>query len=191
MALCKIDGGILAPADCQDLIVTPGVGDRLILINKEDILSATFDGTNPMLITAMTLKAGGNQGYEFQGQLNSNEPSTEMIKQGFNRVWNHQVIFKGFSTTPDTKLLMANLAKSKVVAVVENNDKTFEVYGFDTGLLVETMTREPGNTETGGAWDITLASDENIKEPKPPLSWLDTDYATTLTAVDGLLTPTA
>lgn len=188
MALCKIDAGILAPVDCQDLVVHPGVADRLILFNKEDFLSVTEDVGNPLLITALTL-ASTTQGYEFQGQLNSNEPSAEMIKQGFNRVYDHTVIFKGFSTTPDTKKLMSDLVKSKVVAVVENNDQTFEVYGIGTGLLVETLVRNPADTETGGAYDVTLKTDENIKEPRLPLSWFLTDYATTKALVDALLVP--
>ena len=86
------------------------------------------------------------------------------------------------------------MALGKVVAVVENLDKTdeatFEVYGVDVGLEVMTLTRIAADLETGGSFSLNLMTpDDAGKEPKLPATWFITDYATTKAAVEALLTP--
>ncbi len=185
MGICKINAGISLPANCLDNALVAGVRDEIILVNIDDISGFVFDAGNPLLITAVT-RVSTTLGYGFEGQLNSNEPSYELVKQGFNRVYDHILTFKGFDVSAASKLNFSQMVKAKVVAFIENNDKTFEVYGADTGLLVDTLVRNPNDSDTGGAFDVTLRSDENIKEPKMPLTWLDTDYATTKALFDGL-----
>ena len=71
-----------------------------------------------------------------------------------------------------------------------NSDSIFEVYGLQRGLEAQTITRSPVDTESGAAFVVEMATpDEGGNEPVPVESWFITDYATTLLAVESLLTP--
>ena len=60
-------GGISAGADYDcDSPVVPGVNQRLILGNLDDVESVTYNGTNPSIIEAITMKSN-KAGFPFQG----------------------------------------------------------------------------------------------------------------------------
>ena len=76
----------------------------------------------------------------------------------------------------------------RYLAIYENakqDDNAFEVMGIDVGLEVSVTMRAP--QENGGAFQITLVSPENEFETKLPSTFLSTDYAGTLAAVNTLL----
>ena len=118
------------------------------------------------------------------------------MAQTFTVGYDHIVNFQVFDISSDQKVNLEKLALSKVVAVIENMnvvgnaDSVFEVYGFDAGLEVVLLTRLARDLETGGSFTVNLkTSDNEGKEAKLPLSFWDTDYATTKAKVDALLTP--
>ena len=191
-------GGITIDAlyDCDNPIV-PGVDQRLILGNLGDIDTITFDLTIPTLITDITLLSGGKEALFFEGIRQSLNPQYSLIPATVSVGYDHQVDFLVFDLNQVQKENLEAMALTKLFAVVQNRnnagngDALFEVYGIGTGLELQTNVRIPSDTETGGAFSLSLkTSDNEGKEPKMPQNWFDTDFATTLAKVDALLTPT-
>jgi hypothetical protein len=54
-------------------------------------------------------------------------------------------------------------------------------------LKAEVLERNPNDTENLGAFKIELKTQEYAREGKPPVTFFDTDLATTETAIAGLL----
>lgn len=189
-------GGISTGADydCANPI-TPGTpSSRLILGNLNDIALVVY-GTPTSLIEDITMKTT-KQCYEFQGVRQSLAPSYELIPGTLSVGYNHIVNFLAFDLNQLAKDNYEKLALGKTFAVIENKnapgngDSVFEVYGLNVGLEASAIVRTINDAESGGAFNITLNTPEaEGKEPKMPQSWFDTDYATTLALVEGLLTP--
>lgn len=178
--------------DCDNPIV-PGVNQRLILGNLDDIESIVYDLVNPTIIKDIVLKAG-KLAYVFQGVRQSLNPSYELVPGTVSVGYNHLVNFLAFQISQIVKDNLERLALGKVWAVIENkNDigngnNIFEVYGLKVGLEATVITRVPADQETNGAFTINLSTPENEgKEPKMPQTWFDTDYPTTLAKVNALL----
>ena len=191
MAIC---GGITLGAayDCDNPL-QPGVNPRIILINKADIESVTWDTTNTNAITDLTLKTG-KTGFEFQGYRQSVDAQVEFVPQTLTIGYDHIVNFQVFDISSQQKLNLEKMALGKMVAIVENanvagnQDSVFEVYGLGAGLEVVTLTRIAKDLETAGSFSVGLkTSDNEGKEAKMPVSWWDTDYNTTLAKVEALL----
>lgn len=188
-------GGITIGAafDCDDPI-TPGVDQRLILVNKEDISAVTYDVTLTSLITGITLTAL-KTGFAFQGVRQALNPQYTFVPQTVSVGYDHQVDFMVFDISQAQKDNLEKMAMTKMVAIIENRNTTgnsnsvFEVYGLEVGLDMQTNVRIPADNETAGAFSISLMTSPNGgKEPKMPQSWWLTNYATTKALVDALLT---
>lgn len=185
MGSCK---GIVKGAiyDCDNPPIG-GVDERLILFNLEDLLSVTYaGGSNPNVISGITLKSGA-QAFVFEGTRNSNQPSHSFVPGTFVGGYDHLVNFHVFEKGQDQKDNLEKMAYHKVVAIIENNDQTFEVFGLKQGLEVQEQTRELFNTDTAGAFVVSLkTSDNSAREPKMPQDLFLTDYTTTRDLVDDL-----
>jgi len=193
MATC---GGLAAGAvyDCDSPII-PGVRPRLVLMNLDQV-TATKDISNKRLITDMTIVGSGNAAYAFEGIRQSVTPESNFIPQNFTVGYDHQLSFFVFDISSTQKLNLEKMALGKMVAIVENRnavgnaDSIFEVFGYGVGMEVTELQRINNDLESGGAYRIILkTSDNEGKESTLPLSFFDTDYATTLAKVDLLLTP--
>jgi len=189
-------GGISAGADydCESPIV-PGVNQRLLLGNLDDIKAVTYNVANPSLIEGITMKTGKAM-FAFQGIRQSLTPSYEFVAGTVSVGYNHMVNFLAFDINQAAKDNYEKMGLTKLFAIVENKNSVgngnsiFEVYGGNVGLEAATITRNPSDTESGGAFTIGLATPEaEGKEPKMPQSFFKTDYATTLALVDALLVP--
>jgi len=197
MSICgKIIQG--ATFNC-DAPIVPGVDERLILVNKNDMDDAviTYDITDAYIITDIVL-ATGIQGWAFEGNRQSLNPQYDFIPQTVSVGYDHTVNFLAFDVSPAQKDNLEKMGLGKMVAIIENNqgrkggngDNFFEVYGLDTGLEVITMSRIPMDVETGAAFSIQLKTSDNAgKEPLMPPTWHDVDYLTTKAKVDALLIP--
>jgi hypothetical protein len=176
--------------NCEDPLVA-GVVATFYLANKEDIASITYDATNPMLATDITMKAS-KFFYRFEGQLQSTEPLFAMVKGKYVNQYEHTVGFLIFNLAPSIKKEILNMKDGNFVAIIENNyvsstgDTKYEIYGAGAGLKAEVMERNPNDTENLGAFKISLKTQEYARESKPPVSLFDTDLATTETLVLGL-----
>jgi hypothetical protein len=157
-------------------------------MNFKDIASFTVQGANPSIIEGFTLKSG-TQAFSFQGVRNSLVPEQHYAPGRFSpSSYEHMVNFLVWEFTQAQKDNLEAMAIEKQVAIVQNADKTFEVYGIRNGLEVITNDRLPGDQDTGGGFSIVLKTSENeAKEPKLPRTFFLTDFATTLDLVDDLL----
>ena len=194
--LASACGGISAGADydCEAPIV-PGVNQRLLLGNLDDIQAVTYNVANPSIIEGITMKTGKAM-FAFQGIRQSLTPSYEFVAGTVSVGYNHMVNFLAFDITQEAKDNYEKMGLTKMFAIVENKNapgngnSVFEVYGGGVGLEAATITRTPNDTETGGAFSIGLLTPEaEGKEPKMPQSFFKTDYATTLGLVNALLVP--
>ena len=197
MSLCgEISANILI--DCDNPLVG-GANDRLILINKAawDAATITRNGTNNQLIENIVL-ASGDIAYQFEGKNNSVEPRAALVKQRYAEVYDHEVIFKIFGNNAAIKEQVEKLAKGRAIAIIENNYKgdagagAFEVYGEETGLELVEMERVTADTDTQGAYNLTLRTSEYAKEAHLPATLFGgsspASYAETKAIVDALLT---
>lgn len=170
-----------------------GSEDKIVLFNwdewKEFTISRNVD--NPQVIEDIVMGSGVT-GYLMEGKNNSVLPKTTYIKQRFSEVFDHELNYKIFTIDGETKSELEKKVKGRFVAVVENKfkgtdgDSAFEIYGADAGLVVTALTRDPNSSDTQGAFDIILKTDEFSKEPHLPSSLFDTDYNTSKAVFDSL-----
>jgi hypothetical protein len=179
--------------NCENPI-TGGANDRIWLVNKADIASTTPDA-NPYLITAITLNSGAYL-YEYEGQNNSVDLRAALVRQRYTTVYDHEVIFKVFDNTPAVKQQLGYLGQGVVVAIVEKNFKAsdglgaFEIYGLDAGLILNANESNASDADTQGAWNLTISTSEQAKEPGPPKTLLiGGSYIATKAALEALQAP--
>jgi len=192
MAICSgIDSG--ATYSCDNPI-QPGVNARIWLANYDDIASYTF-GTNNNVVTAITMNAT-TYFYPYQGFKQSVEPSTELVAGPVSVQYNHSLTFHVFDISSTMKVNLQKMALNKIVAIIENvnaagnSDSVFEIFGGGVGLEMISLTRLSRDAETMGSFAIQLqTSDNEGKESKLPYSLWNTDYATTLAAIEALEVP--
>ena len=169
--------------DCTKPL-SAGVKDMLYLFNFSDLETITESETNPSLIEGFTLKTGAFI-YQFEGRNNSIEPRSALVKGRYSVTFDHELIFKMFNVDTYMKEQLQFMCNTKVVAIVENNYKgqagqlPFEIYGLRSGLEMTSLERVVNDNETQGAYNCTLATSEQIKEPYLPATLFTTNYATT------------
>ena len=173
--------------DCSNTI-QGGVGDesRLTLILKKDISAYTTDTLGR--VTAITLLAG-KTAYSIDGIKQSLKPRYEMVQSPSGQsVYRHQADFFYFDYSQTHKNNIQAMGNGRYVAIFSNakaDSNAFEVLGLDVGLEMTAAFRAP--QENGGAFSITLSSPEGEFETKLPATFLSTDYATSLAAINTLL----
>lgn len=181
--------------DCA-LPIVGGTKARLILINAEDLNEAsyTYDMTNEEIIKTITMSSSpAVRAYEFEGIKNSNEASISLVPTPYSAYVNHQILFRIFKNVPEAKSQINQMIKGRFIAIVENNytgvdgNGSFELYGKIQGLEISELTRSSADSDTQGAYVITLSSPADQKEPSLPASIFDTSYAVTKAMVDSLL----
>lgn len=173
--------------NCTNLLKS-GTKPRLLLANWDDVVSITESASSPNLITAITM-ATAKVFYVFEGNKQDVKPTQEIIDSGSGQnVFSHKVSFVVYDITQGQKNNLERMARGRFVAILENKGKTteaFEVYGLSSGLeLVPGLARDP--LANGGGYIINLSTADGEFEPKLPQTFLSTDYATTLAAVDEL-----
>lgn len=177
--------------DC-DYPLIGGVNDRLILINFDDIAGTVRNGTNPQIIEEILLNSG-TRAYFYKGKNNSHEPRQALVKLRYAEVYEHEVSFKVFDTSPTVKKELQAMAKTKVVAIVQNNyvnadgSSTFEVFGLGSGLEQVELERLNADTETQSAWSVILRTSEFAREANLPNTFFKTSYAASKALIDALL----
>lgn len=176
--------------DCANPL-NAGVNSTFYIANKADIDTITYDPTNPMLATDITMKAT-KVFYKFEGQLQSTEPKVNGVKGKYVNQFEHTVSFLVFNLSPETKKQLLNLKDGTYVVLIENNytgtdgNAKYELYGAGSGLRFENFERNALDAETLGAFKIELKTQEYARESKPAVTFYDTDLATTDAAVLAL-----
>lgn len=176
---------------CDDPLVA-GVDATFYIANKDEIASITYDPSNPMLATDINMVATKTF-FTIEGQLQSTEPLSAMVKGKYVNQWEHTVSFLIFKIDPDTKNQILKMKDGNFVAIVKNNytgatgDSKYEIYGAGAGLKADVIERNPNDAENLGAFKVTLKTQEYAREGKSPVTFFDTDLATTEAAITALL----
>lgn len=177
---------------CTDKL-TGGVKDVLYLFNYDDIISVSYDVTNPLTVTGIVL-ASGARGYRWEGKNNSIAPELTSKRKRYAVNFEHKMGFILFSNTEDDKDDVEGLADGRYVAIIENklrrnsSNSAFEIYGLDSGMEVPDggITRAQNESETNGAYNLMLQSSEDSLEPHLPATYKNTDYDTTKSDLEAL-----
>ena len=171
--------------DCQNPL-QGGAKARLILINLDDYGAATTNSND--VITALTLQAN-KAAYVFEGFKNSLVKSEEMVNPDSKQsVFKHKIDFAVYDISQAQKNNLQRMALGRFIAITENTQKganTFEVYGLNSGLIMSPGVLRASNANNG-TFRISLMSPEGEEEVKLPQTFFNTDYATTLAAINGL-----
>ncbi len=179
--------------DCDNQVVA-GTIPRVWLIDKTTVDSVTV-GANASIASAIVFAVGG-EALVYEGFRNSVNPESAFIPTTLTAGYDHQLAIQVYKIDSLTKLELEKLSLNKIMALVENvntpgnGDSVFELFGADAGMEMLTLTRLNRDQESGGTYSVVLkTSDESGKEPKLPLSFFDTDYATTLAKIITYETP--
>jgi len=166
MALCDyLINSNIAGYDCSNPMVK-GAKAAGKLMNRGDINLAgvTYDENNPFLVTALPLVSGKTSYSITQG---GKTPFTgtqqEMVEGTYqNTVTNtvQFVILKQDSVTAEQVFALMN---GEFVAVLQNNNGTYQVYGLEGGLRASAMVRELYNDDTLAGWLVTMTEEGAIK----------------------------
>ena len=188
--------GIISGAvyDCENPIA-PGVNQRLILGNLDDIDVITYNVTNTYIIESILMKTS-KPTFAFEGVRRSLNPQYSLVPQTVSIGYTHLLDFSVFDVSAAQKENLEAMAIKPQFAIVQNindagnADNFFEVYGITRGLDLLANTRIPADGDTAGAFVLQLSTpEEGGKENKMPATWFITDFATTLAAVDATLVP--
>lgn len=188
--------------NCENLV--QGIKDRAYFINYDcvDKDLSTHDPDNSLLLTSLVLKSTSPTCYAYcvEGYNFSNEHTVAMVKKTYQKVWDHNFIFRIFDNTPETKLWVQNAVDSRFIIIIENNYSkpdavlgdgrtVFEVLGWDQGLELNAAERNPNDEELLGGWLLTAGCSDKVKESLPPKTLFVTDLATTRLAIESMLAP--
>lgn len=157
--------------------------------NRNDI-TITYDNTYPNMITNLA-KAGADTAFTVEGVKKLLNAGHDIVTAE-NRPdkWTQHFYFEQFERLAADILNVTQL--QDVVVVVEAKDKgtggdgTFFCYGAKHGLYLVGDTMR--HNENNGARVIELATQAGEEEPYPVYIVKKTDYATTLSLLNGLLT---
>lgn len=190
-ASCAGDIAANIAMDCANPIVG-GYTGRGILINAKDIKTLTYSGTNPRIVTAITLETGAKvcvvDNIAFEQPLNgSNSASTG--EDGFVKYDKTVVINIPLRGAGVAKNIVEPLHTSALgfVLIAEKKDKSgdgsYELIGLEQGLKANADGVVRNEYENGGSVIATMSCRENHFEN----TFYDTDYATTKAAFEALM----
>ena len=178
--------------DCATPL-TGGYTGRGVLIDLADVTAITRDGSNPRIITAITMKAGsyccvidnsfGPQ--PLTGSQTQSNTDDGMMK--FLKTLTAMVPRRGADASKD---IVEPTFQSPLgyLGVLEKRDRSgdgsFEVLGSEQGLKATADGIVRNEYENGGATMVTMTCNETNFENV----LFDTDYATSLTAFEALIT---
>lgn len=188
--ICGNIASALAP-DCSNPLVGALEVD-FYLANKGDISSYTFNGSNALIIEAITM-AASKKFYKYTGIKNSNNAKADLLKGKYLTNYEHTVEFLMFNVLAATKKELEALAQGLVVAIVEYKYKgasgggAFEILGREQGLEVSVLSRDAGNNDTQGGYSIVLKTPDVGKEGHLPAPLFITSYAATAAVVAALI----
>ena len=170
-----------------------GVSGAVYLINYEDWLNATLTEAADGTISAITLVGTGTRAFKYdlpRGASVITNPLT--VNNGGKSGFTHSVQLFIPTKSQAIKKEIAGLANyGRVVAIVViDSTVVANVFGKDVGLSLTAYEEAANDPSKGGGLDVTLSTPaDTTLENLPPCTFLSTDRAATLTALEALLTP--
>lgn len=188
-------------ADCDNPVFA-GMESKAWIFNKSEIVSFTYDQTNPNIITDITMKeitpASGSDpavmavGYTITqlGKTPFTGTNTALVEGNAANKFTETFNFVVPDNSPAASMLLDNIANGKFVVVAQNqytgsdSKGAYQVYGAKKGLVATAMERDAYGEDADGGWAVTLTSENT---PNSALFFYKTDAATTLSTLEGLV----
>ena len=166
MALCDfIISADIQGYDCENPMVKGAKADGLI-INRKDInmSGVTYDSSNPFKVTALPL-ASGKTAYDIVqgGKTPFTGSQQEMAEGTYQNTFTNTVQFVILNQGTTTADQVFALMNGEFVVVLQNNNKTYQVYGLEAGLRASAMVRELYNDDTLSGWLVTMTEENAVK----------------------------
>ena len=175
----------------KDCSAPPTAGAEAVAyaFNRSDIVSVTYDQSNPRLVTAITL-ASGAKAYKIESFKKETDAGFDLVTSDTNiDKYNQYVKFEAWGIDSDTVKALDEL--SDLVIIVERKNKgadgngAFQIYGLLTGLYKSSDTMR-ANTASGKRI-IELTNQAEEESTVSYHVFYDTDYPTTKGAAEALL----
>lgn len=172
-----------------------GSNDRIYIINESDWNgNITVTGPTNGVITNLAPPGVGAYAYKWEGANGSVNFTTENVKYSFHDAFIHRLTIRVFDKTAANIAELVSLCQSgHIRVVVETNGGSangglFWMLGFRTGLSIVPGTQwdQSSTDEAGLLLELSTPEDED-PEPYYPYQVLVTNYATTVSTLDGLL----
>ena len=177
--------------DCATPL-TGGYTGRGVLIDLADVTAITRDGSNPRIITAITMKAGsyccvidnsfGPQ--PLTGSQTQSNTDDGMMK--FRKTVVLNIPRRGADASKDI-VEPSYQSPLGYLAVLEKKDRvgdgSYEIVGYGQGLTVNPDGIMRNENENDGDIVVTMSCDEQFFE----VTFFDTNYATTKAAFETLM----
>ena len=185
MAQCRtLSAGV--PKSCKPLVA--GTKDELLVIDFNDIAAVVPHATVKKAVT-LSLRTG-KKAYSFEGKNNSNVLRSDVSRGKYGVQYKQEVDLLAFGVDNVSISTVEDLHEGRFVTITENNNGFFEVAGLNAGLQTTKGSRDSANKDTGGAPELTLASEEEVGYPDFfmlfAVDGITYDYAATKAAVLAL-----
>lgn len=178
--------------------IVNGMEDWLYVYNEGDF-TLTFDSTNPMIVTGITPVGTGVQLYKFTGTNNSFGASSKSARSQVGPRYVEEIDWNIAGNDTETKAMAMAAGYGRVRAIVVNNykdgDSVIELYGAICGLIAD-YERSANDEALEGGYKMKLTQPDKLREPYPPRAIQiapsgggSATYASTLAAIEALLTP--
>lgn len=172
-----------------------GLKNKGYLMNYDDIDfdSVKRNEANSLIIEDLTLLSGKKAYSAYvPGKTPYAGTKAELATGTYSNKFNKTASIVVLDSGPDVaKNIINNLANGKFVFIMENkyqgDDKknTFEIYGFEQGLVASEITNEKYSEDTDGGWAVTLI-EENA--PSSGIFLFKESIKATRAALESLLT---
>ena len=191
MPTCKITDDLI-PSDCTSLEIG-GVSGKAYGINYVDWQTATITRGADGEITAIVLTEPTAFAVVFDLPRGASIPSTPLtVNAGGKSGFMHGVqMFLPVKDQATKKQLAGMINYGRMVwIVVLDSSIVANVFGNDVGMVVSAYDELPNDPSKGGGIDVTFTTPSDVTlENLPPVTFFDTDRATTLAALETLRTP--
>ena len=188
MGFCKLEAGI--EFGCEQRKASAGAQSFFYVANLDEIDKASTTYGTDGEITSLVLKSvSGNQVYKIETPKNANDAGYEVQlgDTSGNPSFKHMVNMQLSGLDQTTLSVVQDIVyASNLVVFMPTKAKTIEVYGWDDGLSIETGTQTTGKLGTDNNLHQLLISGESNEIFK---QYIDTDYDTSILALETLLTP--
>ena len=180
----------IAP-DC-DRPMFSGLEDIAYIINKKDWDAGTvvYDGTNPHIITSISLVSPAKAYQVYNPVKNPFNGTSVALNSGDNvNKLDNKVSFMIMDNGPVVSQdIIEPIKNGKFVMIIENTREgvkgKFEIMGLEKGLKLSALSRNHTDEGTDGCWTVEM-SETGVTVA--PTFVFDTDVATTRALLNGLL----
>lgn len=184
----------LLSGDILNDCLNPSVGGleaNVLLFNSEDInkSATTYDASNKLIVTNFQVKTG-KTGYLLESVKQIHALKFEYVKKELgNDRYKHTFSFVILNPTAANRNKLFEMNGGRFTVMVESKFKgassaePFLIGGYDSGMELQTIAY--ASNENDGTISVEMTSVESYEEPKPILTFLDTDYATSKALFDA------